>query len=543
MRAYVFPNKKALLTSLLVVAFLSPDGRAKKFYDDDPIQKMPPPINVAKIQGRDLSDYYEFFLNTFGKPGQRNVKGKIIPVQAVNTLGEIPDSAWFTNRHGTTAMTIAELVRGAGNENAPDTCGLLTVVAAKTEGVMPGFTMKDSKGRKFMVKFDPVTNPEMATAADVISDKFFYALGYNVPEDHIFTFAREQLVVAPDATIKDARGKRRPMTGRDVTDILLNVARREDGRYRAVASIFLTGSVGPFRYHGTRGDDPNDIVPHENRRDLRGLRVFCAWLGHDDSRAVNTLDRLVQENGIQFVRHYLIDFGATLGSDSNWPNSPRSGNVYWFDWKTSGEEFFSLGLFVPRWMRAKYPKIPAAGRFEADNFDPERWLSFYPNPAFDNCLPDDAFWAAKQVMSFTDEQIRAIVKTGQFSDPRAENWIADCLIIRRDKIGKAYFTKVLPLDRFEVHDGRLVFEDLAVKYKLQASRDYAVRWSRYNNDTQQKTGVTGEASFALPRALQDAPAGEYFAAEISGAEKPKSVTVYLRKTTSGAQVVGIDRTW
>jgi hypothetical protein len=301
--------------------------------------------------------------------------------------------------------------------------------------------------------------------------------------------------------------------------------------------------VGPFRYRGTRRDDPNDVVPHENRRDLRGLRVFCAWLGHDDSRAVNTLDTLVQENGIQFIRHYLIDFGATLGSDSNWPNSPRSGNVYWFDWKTSAAQFFTLGLDVPRWARAKYPHLPAAGRFESDVFDPERWVPFYPNPAFDNYLPDDAFWAAKQVMAFTDEQIRAIVKTGEYSDPAAEKWVADCLIARRDKIGKAYFEGVLPLDHFALRQDRLVFEDLAVSYRLAAPRDYTVQWSRFNNETEQKTPLPGETTLTLPRQLQEAPSGEYFAADIYSGEKRKSVTVYVRKNAGLLEVVGVDRTW
>ena len=33
---------------------------------------------------------------------------------------------------------------------------------------------------------------------------------------------------------------------------------------------------------------------------------------------------------------------------------------------------------------------------------------------------EDAFWAARIVMAFTDEQIRAIVKAGRLSDPKAE---------------------------------------------------------------------------------------------------------------------------
>ena len=51
---------------------------------------------------------------------------------------------------------------------------------------------------------------------------------------------------------------------------------------------------------------------------------------------------------------------------------------------------------------------------------------------------DDAFWAARRVMAFTDDQIRAIVKTGQFTDAAAEQHLADVLIKRRDAIGRAY---------------------------------------------------------------------------------------------------------
>ena len=58
------------------------------------------------------------------------------------------------------------------------------------------------------------------------------------------------------------------------------------------------------------------------------------------------------------------------------------------------------------------------------------------------------FWAARRVMAFSDEMIRAIVKTGEYSDAAAERHLADVLIKRRDKIGAAYLPAVNPLVDF-----------------------------------------------------------------------------------------------
>ena len=83
--------------------------------------------------------------------------------------------------------------------------------------------------------------------------------------------------------------------------------------------------MGPFSYEGMRTDDPNDIVPHEDRRELRGLRVFAAWLNHHDTRSINSMDTLVEENGIRYLKHYLLDFGSILGSAGFAPKDPWNG--------------------------------------------------------------------------------------------------------------------------------------------------------------------------------------------------------------------------
>ena len=69
----------------------------------------------------------------------------------------------------------------------------------------------------------------------------------------------------------------------------------------------------------------DDIYPHERRRELRGMRVFAAWLNHDDARSINSIDSYVEHNGRHYIRHYLQDFGSNLGSGSTSAQQPRGG--------------------------------------------------------------------------------------------------------------------------------------------------------------------------------------------------------------------------
>jgi len=537
--------RQRVLGRLLLALSLALPALPQKFYPGDPLWQEPPPVPVSadKILKRKLSDLYDFFWHLFATPGQRQPKGKPIRAQNVNTMDEVPDGAWYVNRHGRTPMGLEELVRGPGSGNAPSPSGTWKVVGAKTEGVTPGFTIEDSRGRRYMMKVDPPSYPEMATGAEVVGTKFFHALGYHVPENYIVAFERRQLQVDPDAVLMDITGKKRKMHERDVDDILWNVPRDSQNRYRAVASLMLKGGIGPFRFFGVRKDDPNDTIPHEHRRELRGLFVFCAWLSHNDIKALNDLDVLAEENGIRYIKHYLIDFGAVLGSESFTAKSPRAGNEYFYDARPAFLQILTLGLHVPRWARARFPRLPSTGRFESETFEPEQWKPNYPHPAFTNRLPDDTFWAAKQVMAFRDEEIRALVTTGEYSDPATVDWLTKCLIARRDKIGKTYFNQVLPLDNFRLTSGRLEFEDLAVKYRFTAPREYAVQWSRFDNQTQRTSPLPGAASFTLPEEVLKVAPGEYFCAQIRGGEPGKTATVYLRRGPDGPEIVGLERAW
>ena len=115
---------------------------------------------------------------------------------------------------------------------------------------------------------------------------------------------------------------------------------------------------------------------------------------------------------------------------------------------------------------------------------------------------------------------------------------------RRDKIGRTYFSKVLPLDSFAIKDGQLIFEDLAVKYQFQKPQVYAVTWSEFENDTGIASSLLDENSFSLPSDFGTAADGSYYATSIQAeADEQKSVTVYVRKEGDAGKIVGIERSW
>src|SRR5262245_25849474 len=70
-------------------------SQAVRFYADDPIWQDRDSQNIAPVAEFELSKSYEFLHETFGD--SVTSRG---PSLNVNTLGEVPDSSWFTNRLG-----------------------------------------------------------------------------------------------------------------------------------------------------------------------------------------------------------------------------------------------------------------------------------------------------------------------------------------------------------------------------------------------------------------------------------------------------------
>ena len=517
---------------------------APRFHPDDPLARFPDTQDASKVEARELSLTYDAITNLFGRPGAQQV-GR---AASANTIDEVPDSSWFTNRVGTRPMSADEVARGPNDDRGP-AAGRWTV-SRKANGVSPGFTIDDSAGRRYFLKFDPPGYPELGTATEVIVTRIFHALGYYVPQTSIGTLRPADLVIGADAEVRTVGGGRRRMQQGDIDEQLRRAHRNPDGTYRIVAGERLPGrALEGFKYEGTRPDDPNDIIPHEDRRELRGLRVFSAWVNHTDAKAINSLDTLVTEGGRSQVRHHLIDFNAALGSAGIGPRDRRDGYEYIAEFGPALSALPGFGFVIRPWMTIKYPEYRGIGRFESARFVPEEWRPRVPNPAYVRSRPDDTFWAARKLMGMTDELIRAAVRAGQLSDPAAEKYLVEALVERRDKIGRAFLTRVNPvIDPALAADGTLTFGNAAVSFGFaQAPSGYAAAWHTFDNEagTVSRIGET-EASGAKLRGPSIPPGARFVRVDIRASGPPhpswnEPVHAFFRRSGDAWQLVGFDR--
>ena len=422
------------------------------------------------------------------------------------------------------------------------------LIREKTSGAHPGFTAMDAKGDTWFVEFDPPEAPEGATAAVAIATKIFWGLGYNQVESFLTTFDPKKSSIDPGASIRRPNGKRTPFTQDDVNVILENVARNADGTYRVIAGRQLPGKIlGGFLYAGTRPDDPNDLVPHEHRRELRALRVFGAWTNLTDLKAANTLDTVLTENGKGIVKHYLQDVGSTFGMCNDkheWDLSYE----YFYEGPPSRKRLFTLGFGLSPWQTVDYVEYPSVGKFEGKVFDPRTWRPQTPTTAYMELRDDDAFWAARRIAAFTDDMIRAVVHTGQFSNPDAEKHLADVLIQRREKIKRIYLTEVNPIVNPRLDAQGLTFENAAVAGGVaQGPVAYRASWMLFDNATgatkplsETKSATT---TIAAPAGL---PSSGFIAVDIAADSDTfptwkQPVRAFFRQDSGSWKLVGFER--
>ena len=540
----------SLVALLILAGWRADDPSVIRFRPDDPLSVDADMIaDASKVTEQELSQSYDFLENTF------TVKGDNRDVKAfnVNTLDEVPDSSWFTNRIAHRALTDTELARGP-NSLEELTATEWTIVAGKSTGLQPGFRAVVTgapDAQLYQIEFDPPGHPELATGAEMIGTLIYHALGYHVVENYIITVDPAKIRIDPKATIRDRDGRRQPFTRDTLERVFWRAARNPDGTYRALASRFAPGKpVGNFRYYGTRWDDPNDIYPHEHRRELRGSRVFAAWVNHDDSRANNTLDMLEGDGPTAALRHYMFDFGSIMGSGTTGPDTARSGGGYLLDAATTWRILSTFGLWAPAWARRHIsPYHMSVGPFSVEGFEPEQWKAEYPNTAFLNMRADDAFWGARRVAAFTDAQLRLLVERGRYSDPLAADQVLAALMGRRDKIARAWLTKVTPLVSPTLVDGHLRFANAAVDAGVAPPpTNYVVQWEQFDNESGKHTALgapvtiqTADANFPTELAREPYVAARVHAIHPEYRHWSTPVAFYFRRDGDRWTPVGLYR--
>ena len=430
-----------------------------------------------------------------------------MPARDVNALDEVPCSTWFCARNHVRPLTVQEIA--AGPSDMPPPVAPFRIVEGKNDGEAQGFIIKDARDKKYLIKLDPTGHLAMTSGAEAIGTRFAYAAGYNTPAAYVVDINPNHLSIDPKAKIIIHGYDERPFTQTTLAELLDAAGRLNDGNVRGVAVAWISGDVlGPFHMKGTRKGDPNDRIPHQHRRSLRASWVLMGWLRVFDATRVNTLDSYVDEGGRKFVRHYFIDFAGGIAAGKREPGAPDRAAEAVIEHNRTVTALFSFGLYQRKWQGARDEYIdltaryPAIGYFPAEGWDPEDYRTVRRVPAHQRMTDRDAYWGAKIVTSFTDEQIRAVVATAGYPQDAAR-YLEHALRTRRNTIGRKYLTRVTAVEepKLSANGHQLCFVDLAITRGAAHASQVSYRWRTLDTDGDTITSggpIAGAARTCIP---------------------------------------------
>ena len=341
-------------------------------------------------------------------------------------------------------------------------------------GSAAGFVAIDTLGRRYALKLDPEDHAGLVTGTDVVATRLAWASGWRVPADELVEVRRSDLAVTSGATMIDDWGRRIPFDAGDLDALLSHAAHTADGRYRAVASRWLEGHVlGASSWIGRDRADHNDRYNHQDRRDLRGLGTFAAWIDDIDTIDLNTLDTYVGDPGHGHVVHYQLDLGGSFGAFSAAPKLYWMSDQSYFQLDRVFGSLAGLGVVPHRWEARTWQRrreqlvahYPEFGGFSEEHFVPRKWRPIVDTPPFVRQTNRDRYWAAKRVAAFSFEELRGAIAAARYR-PAAADYLARVLWSRREAIARDAFSRTAPLDHFRTEADRLCFTDWWVRAGL-----------------------------------------------------------------------------
>src|SRR5262245_17676974 len=192
----------AFVLTLSAVALVP--AASPRFFADDPLAREPESRDAAGALPEEVGLLYDLSYHLFVTAG---LQPSNVHARNVNTIDEVPDSGWFTNRIPAHTPSVEDLVRGP-DTGAPPNPERWVLIRQKGAGFSPGFTAKDANGETWYISFDFSDEPEGQSSATLIATKIFWALGYNQIETFITSIDPRRLTIDPQAMARRPNGNR-----------------------------------------------------------------------------------------------------------------------------------------------------------------------------------------------------------------------------------------------------------------------------------------------------------------------------------------------
>jgi hypothetical protein len=448
-----------------------------------------------------------------------------------NALDEVPRSSWFVPRAIDTGAS-ARASEGPGGPQPPYVILPDEPLALASAGLV----IRDAHGQRYEFAIDPPDRPEMRTGALAVAARLVWALGLETPQ-----------VVMARVRLDDFRVGEGAKT--DALSRLQAEAPPVDDRYRVAALAWPEGKhLGRSPETGTRDDDPNDVIAHEDRRTLRALRVFASWLALAALGPQKTLDRYVGAPGQGHVVHYLVGLDDALGAGNvvratDPPPELAGGSPF--------IRLISLGLARSAPRPPTRLDVPAVGGL-TDDVDPERFNLPMPYSPADRLQASDGYWAAKRIGLLTrtsgSAHLARAIDAGEYSDPRARQRIRRALEARGRAVAGYWFARVVPVEFVSMSGADFDLRDEAVAFGLVSPGVTDYRFDFVSSDARpvaQPLWVHprgGAIHIELPDAALRA-ASDYLIVRLvarrAGRWLPRAVEFHIRPLGKRPAVVGI----
>jgi len=340
------------------------------------------------------------FATGLGGASRKHLPGLKVEAIDTNNFDEVADSTWFTNRIGRYGARPDEVADSLSN-CSPEAKGALIVSQAVVGKYRPTLLVQDASGNKFAIHLDPPDSPGKISSPATAAALILSNAGFHVAPHCPVTIDRGRLTLADHAHLLGAYGKREELTEEKLSSLL----DKQPREMRAVAIRMPEGRpFGRFQFTGRLYSDKNDRMRHQDRRELRGLRVMSSFIGWASISERSTYDVFIETtDSAGYFEHWLLNL-TDVEEPGSLPNPIGTG-------------------------------------------------ASLLNGAFALMTSLDAFWGTKIVAKYSDSMIEAIVAAARYPDEASAQAAIAGLKSRRDALIRYWFTRLSPLDGFALDPG------------------------------------------------------------------------------------------